>query len=143
MSDILHELHIKASADAVFGALATVPGLARWWTTTTSGESAVGKSIEFRFGENVVDMRVDELSPGKRAAWECTRYSSSDWVGTRVTFDLTEDNGRTTLVFGHRQWKEANAHFGHCSMKWATFLLSLRDYVENGAGRPFPHDVRI
>ena len=141
MSDILHEIRIKAPAETVYGALATVPGLAAWWTTTTSGTSEVGGALEFRFGEHAIEMRVDALEPGKRVAWQCTR--DPHWLGTRFTFDLTEKDGRTTLVFGHRAWKEANAFFAHCSMKWATFLLSLRDYVETGSGRPFPRDLAI
>jgi hypothetical protein len=28
-------------------------------------------------------------------------------------------------------------------MKWATFMLSLRDYLETGKGRPFPNDIQI
>jgi hypothetical protein len=32
---------------------------------------------------------------------------------------------------------------GHCSTKWATFLLSLRDLVETGQGKPAPHDLKI
>jgi hypothetical protein len=31
----------------------------------------------------------------------------------------------------------------HCSTKWATFLLSLKDYVEQGEGRPEPRDTKI
>jgi hypothetical protein len=31
----------------------------------------------------------------------------------------------------------------HCSTKWATFLLSLRDDLESGKGRPAPRDVKI
>jgi hypothetical protein len=31
----------------------------------------------------------------------------------------------------------------HCSTKWATFLLSLRDLIEKAEGRPLPHDVKI
>jgi hypothetical protein len=31
----------------------------------------------------------------------------------------------------------------HCSTKWATFLLSLRDVVEGRAGHPAPRDVKI
>lgn len=142
MSDILHEIHIKAPAETVYRALATVPGLAGWWTATTSGHSEPGGTLEFRFGQHAIEMRVDALEPGQRVAWACTR-DASDWLGTKLTFDLTEADGRTTLVFGHRAWKQANAYFAHCSMKWATFLLSLRDYVETGAGRPFPHDLRI
>jgi hypothetical protein len=28
-------------------------------------------------------------------------------------------------------------------MKWAVFLLSLRDYIETGKGKPSPHDLKI
>jgi hypothetical protein len=28
-------------------------------------------------------------------------------------------------------------------MKWSTFLLSLRDLVEHGRGRPAPGDLKI
>ena len=31
----------------------------------------------------------------------------------------------------------------HCSMKWATFLLSLRKLVETGQGAPAPDDLEI
>lgn len=142
MSDILHALTIKASPADVYAALSTVPGLASWWTSTTSGESAVDKTIDFRFNKHLVQMRVEELEAGKRVAWQCTQ-ADPDWVGTRITFDLTEAKGGTKLIFGHRAWKETNPHFAHCSMKWATFLMSLREVVEKGAGRPFPHDYQI
>lgn len=142
MSDILHEIHIDAPASKVYPALATVPGLARWWTSTTGGESKVGKMIEFRFNDHVVPSRVDELVEDERVAWEIVG-TGDEWEGTKVTFDLTEDNGRTTLRFGHREWKKATGFYAHCTTKWATFLLSLREYVERGAGRPFPHDLRI
>ncbi len=33
--------------------------------------------------------------------------------------------------------------FSSLLYKWATFLLSLRDYVEQGQGQPFPDDVKI
>ena len=32
---------------------------------------------------------------------------------------------------------------GHCSMKWATFLLSLKELAETGKGRPSPEDLKI
>lgn len=142
MADILHEIHIQAPAAKVYGALSSVPSLAKWWTSTTGGESAVGKMIEFRFNNHVVPTRVDELSADKRVAWEIVG-TGDDWEGTKVTFDLAEDNGRTRLRFGHREWKKANDFYAHCTTKWATFLLSLREYVETGAGRPFPNDLRI
>lgn len=140
MPDILHKLSIGAPRERVFQALATREGLARWWTSTTEGDSAPGQTLTFRFGEHICEMRVDELRSGSRVAWECTR-ASPEWVGTRLTFELSEENGRTSLLFGHRQWAQTSDFFASCSTKWATFLLSLREYAETGKGRPFPHDL--
>jgi len=142
MAEILHKITIKAPSGAVYDALSTVEGLSGWWTKTTSGESAPGKSLEFRFGEHVVRMRVAALEPGKRVVWECAE-SAGEWAGTRLTFQLSEEAGRTTLLFGHREWKESTPFLASCSMKWATFLLSLREYVESGEGRPFPLDIAV
>ena len=104
MSDILHQITINAPKDKVYAALSTVDGLAGWWTSTTKGESAPGKTLEFRSGDSVTKMRVEELDEGNPVAWLVT---------------------------------------AHCSMQWATFLLSLRDCGETGHGRPFPSHLRV
>jgi len=31
----------------------------------------------------------------------------------------------------------------HCSTKWGTYLLSLKQLVETGDGAPYPRDVSI
>jgi hypothetical protein len=59
-----------------------------------------------------------------------------------VTFSLTQDGDTTLIIFGHRNWREAIDFMAHCSMKWATFLLSLRQYVETGKGKPAPDDFQ-
>jgi hypothetical protein len=55
----------------------------------------------------------------------------------------TQDGDMTVLLFGHRNWREPIEFTAHCSMKWAVFLLSLRDFVETGKGRPSPNDLKI
>ena len=32
---------------------------------------------------------------------------------------------------------------GHCCTKWAVFLLSLKEAIEKGEGRPYPDDIHI
>jgi uncharacterized protein YndB with AHSA1/START domain len=142
MAEILHKILIKAPKSEVYRALSTVEGLAGWWTKTTGGESAPGKTLEFRFNQHVVQMRVEALESGNRVVWRCLA-ATPEWLDTELSFELSEEAGRTTLLFGHRAWKEPTPFLAHCSMKWATFLLSLRDYVESGAGQPFPLDIAV
>jgi hypothetical protein len=47
------------------------------------------------------------------------------------------------VLFSHEGWREPNKFMHHCSTKWATFLLSLKDLVEKGEGRPEPMDAMI
>jgi hypothetical protein len=47
------------------------------------------------------------------------------------------------VLFKHANWKEPVEFMHHCSTKWATLLLSLRDSVEKSAGHPVPHDLKI
>jgi uncharacterized protein YndB with AHSA1/START domain len=47
MVDIIHRVGIKAQPAKVYAALATVEGVAGWWTKDTTGESKVGGTMTF------------------------------------------------------------------------------------------------
>ena len=148
MPDIVHRVGIKSPASRVFGALSTVEGIKAWWTRDTGGTSNVGGTIEFRFyaddGSIKGEMHVDvvKLEPGTLVQWR-VKSGPPEWVGTEISFDLAEEDGMTIVIFGHRKWKEPGEFMAHCSMKWATFLLSLRELVETGKGKPAPNDLKI
>jgi len=146
--DILHRVGIHASPAAVFAALATVDGLSGWWTEDTSGDGQAGGRLDFQFqdaaGQPIggFGMSVAEATPAQRVRWR-VQDGPADWVGTDIEFELSEQDGQTIVQFGHRRWRDASEFMSHCSTKWATFLLSLRDYVETGRGRPAPNDQKI
>lgn len=148
MADIIHRIGITAPASRVFSALTSIAGLAEWWTEETTGRAEPGGFIVFVFrtptGEEKgrMVMEVLEQRAAERVHWRCTD-GPADWIGTEITFDLSVQDGKTILLFGHRNWREATESTAHCSMKWATFLLSLRAYVETGAGLPSPRDLKI
>jgi len=148
MVNIIHRIGIKSSVSQVYKALISPEGLAHWWTEEVLGESQVGGKMVFRFrtksgellGEMV--MEVHELNEDENVRWRCLE-GPSEWVGTDITFQLSEQDNQTIVLFGHRNWSEAVEATYHCSMKWATFLLSLREFLETGKGRPSPHDLKI
>ena len=142
MTDIRHQITVEGTPRAVYQALSTIDGLSGWWTKTTSGKSTLDDEIDFRFGEHLCVMRVDALDADRAVGWEC-KAAGPDWVGTKVRFELDETSRGTRVRFAHSGWREANDFFAHCSTKWATFMLSLKRYVETGTGAPFPDDVQI
>jgi len=67
----------------------------------------------------------------------------SDWLNTEIIFQLVHKKGQTFVLFTHADWKEPVEFMHHCSTKWATFLLSLKQLLETGKGRPAPGDMQI
>ncbi|WP_341888529.1 SRPBCC domain-containing protein [Variovorax sp. YR752] len=149
--DIVHRIGIKAPAAQVYAALATIDGLAGWWTRDTTGHSQPGGHVAFRFhtatGDEIGGFGMDvlELAPEQKVRWRVLD-GPAEWLGTEVEFTLSQQDGQTIVMFGHRHWRDAGPggeFMAHCSTKWATFLLSLRDLVETGQGQPAPHDLKI
>ena len=126
MYEIMHRIGVEARPDTVYELVATIEGLQRWWTTDTRGNSAIGEKISFHFGgpDRFMVMEVVELDVDQRVKWRCI-------------------DGETILNFTHIGWREPVEFMGHCSSKWGSYLLSLKQGVEHGAAHPFPHDVKM
>jgi uncharacterized protein YndB with AHSA1/START domain len=148
MADIIHRVGVKAPVSHVYAAVSTVEGVASWWTKETSGSSTLGGTIGVRFlaadGREIgsMNMEVVALDSNKQVHWRFTA-GPEEWVGTDVTFNLSQEGDYTIVLFRHQNWREANEFMSHCSMKWAIFMLSLKQLVETGKGTPSPNDIKI
>jgi len=148
MVDIIHKVGIRAPVSRVYDAVATTQGVAGWWSEETTGASEPGGRIDIAFRTPAGDMlgemgmRVTRLAPDSEVRW---RFESGpqEWIGTDAVFKLSRDGGHTIVLFSHLNWREQVEFMAHCSTKWATFMMSLKDFVETGKGRPAPHDVKI
>lgn len=136
MSEIKHLLHIAAPREKVYEAITTIKGLSGWWTTQTTGECKPGAIIQFRFGTVGNDMKVISLKQNEWVLWECLA-GPDDWIGTRLTFQLSENAGKTLVRFEHAGWKNANDFFAGCTFTWGRFMESLRQYCQTGKGEAF------
>jgi uncharacterized protein YndB with AHSA1/START domain len=144
MADILHRVGVKSETpEKVYDALTTVEGLAGWWTDDTRGSGDVGDVLEFRFPPvGGFDMEVLDVRPSERVAWRVVD-GPEEWIGTEVDWRLEQREDYTIVLFAQRGWREANEFMHHCSTRWATYLLSLKELVETGFAHPFPRDVPI
>lgn len=144
MVDILHRVGIRSSSPAAaYHALTSLTGLSSWWTVDTRGRSdVVGGIVEFRFPDGGFDMSVAALDPGRRVLWRVIE-GPEEWIGTRVSFDISQDEDWTIILFKHLDWKEPVELMHHCSTKWAVFLLSLKSLLETGTGTPSPGEIKL
>ena len=143
MVDILHRIGVEGRTPAdVYAALTTIDGLAGWWASDTSGDPHLDGVIAFRFAPGGFDMRVVELVPDKAVRWEVID-GPEEWIGTEVSFELRQEGDFAIVLFEHRGWREPVEFMYHCSTKWATFLMSLKQLLETGTGAPEPRDVQI
>lgn len=137
MEKIEHINYIKAPIATVYKALTTQGGLSAIWTEELIVKPELGFINEFNFGDNDnTKMKVIELVQNQRVLWECLD-SDPEWVGTKISFDLIEKNGITSIVLKHFDWRELTEFYQWCNYNWTMFLLSLKSYCEDGEGTPY------
>ena len=108
-------------------------------------EPKVGSVAKFRFGDKGggSDMVITALQPHRLVRWRCVDHlSGEEWIGTEVLFELVAEPNRTVLRFSHLRWLEATDFLRACSVRWALYLVSLKNLVETGKGNPWPRDIR-
>src|SRR5262249_18397888 len=139
--EIRHLVGIKASPSKVYEALTTAKGVARWWTTDVRGDGThKGGRLEMRFEGNLLAVGVKDLRKDKVVVWKTTT-TDYPFAGV-VRFELKKKGSETLVHFSHTGVPKG-FHGDFLSTKWATFLLSMKDSIEKGRGRPFPRDVHV
>lgn len=122
--------YIKSSAAAIYHALTTEVGLAAVWTPKLKVKPEVGFVNTFDFDEGyITKLKVISLQESKMIAWQCID-SDVEWIGTTMTFHLSEKDGVTTVVLEHAGWKSITPFYKWCGYNWAMFLFRLKKHCE-------------
>ena len=139
MVDILHRVGVKGSSpDDVYAALTTLEGLAGWWAERHDRRRRRGRR------RDRVPLRARRLRHGGRRAGAGQAGRSGRSSRARPSGSAPGElraqpgrrlHGRAVRAPG---WREPVEFMHHCSTKWATFLLSLKQLVETGTGAPDP-----
>jgi len=141
-AEIKHRIGIKASPDQVFNALIDAAAISKWWTKA-EGVSAVGKTIGVDFRGFIQPLKVTRMAPSKLVSLQPAEEGVPAWVNTSIEFRLARDekNDQTLLYFTHAGYTASDDFFSKCSTNWAVYLISLKELVETGKGRPFPNNI--
>jgi uncharacterized protein YndB with AHSA1/START domain len=143
VEDFSYEVTIAAPVEAVYEALASPTGIPAWWTTAAEVTTEVGGVHRLRWSEvDWTEIRVDWLAPPHSVDWSCTAAHMTDfsepdeWVGTSISFELSEVEGGTRLSLVHHGLA-ALPCIEMCERGWRFHLgESLKALVESGRGAP-------
>ena len=140
---------VDATPDQAFAAINDVRG---WWSGPPAptepqieGRTDVlGAEFSYRVSDvHYSKFRITELVAPSRVAWlvldsELTFIEEKEeWTGTTVTFDVSEHDGRTQVVFTHVGLVPEHECYEVCDDSWSSYVLgNLRRFIATGSKDP-------
>ena len=140
-TDFVSTLLVDQTPEEAFNAINNVRG---WWSEEIEG-STDNLNEEFTYHYEDVHrskMKIIELIPNKKVAWlvldnyfNFTR-DKSEWIGTKIIFDITEKGDKTEIRFTHEGLVQYEC-FEICRDAWTNYIQkSLRNLITTGKGEP-------
>ncbi len=132
-------------------AIKKISKVLEWWGITYSGNSEKqgDKFIIKMGGDSFFNFTVAELIPGKRVVWLVTDsnmpwYSDKkEWTNTKLIFDLSENDGITTLNFTHEGLTPEVECYHDCETGWTHWIkTSLPSYFTTGKLIPHTNETK-
>ncbi|HEY9533729.1 MAG TPA: SRPBCC domain-containing protein [Mucilaginibacter sp.] len=113
----------------------TILNVRAWWSGLFD-ESFEGGSAkpgdEFSFfaggGAHYTKQKLVELVPNKKVVWLVTEANLSfvdktdEWNGTKISFDISQEHGKTKIVFMHIGLVPEFACYDSCAPAWTQYI---------------------
>jgi hypothetical protein len=135
MPDIRHSIQIDATSQLVHPLVSSANGFSQWWAADVTEDKTSG-SVKLRFfnRSTVYGLRPIQIAAPSQAHWLC--QTGKEWSGTRLLFDLAEQNGKTLLRFTHAGWQAETDYFIACTTTWGELMFRIKAVAEGKTPGP-------
>ena len=147
-SDFTTTIVVEQTPREVFNAVNNVRG---WWSENIEGGTEK-RNDEFIYSfrdDHRCQIKLTEVLRYKKVVWHVMdNYFSftedkTEWTGTNIEFEITEEGNRTQLRFTHRGLVPEFECYEVCFNAWTGYITdSLRNLITTGKGQPNPKEER-
>lgn len=133
---------VDQSPEEVFAAINNVRG---WWSAEIEGSTdTLGETFKYHYRDvHSCTMQITEMVPNEKVVWLVLdnyfnfTQDKTEWIGTRIVFDIAEKDGQTEVHFAHLGLVPAYECFDICVNSWGFYLNdSLLNLITTGKGTP-------
>ena len=141
-NDFTTAILLDQSPEEVFNAINNVRG---WWSEEIEGNTSM-LNAEFLYhykDVHISKMKIVEFIPGKKVVWLVLdnhfnfTKDKSEWIGTKIIFEISERDGKTQLNFTHKGLVPQYECYQVCFDAWTSYIQgSLQNLITKGKGQP-------
>ena len=132
---------VDRSPKEAFDAINNVRG---WWSGNIEGNTnKLGEEWTYRYKDiHYSKQKITEFVPEKKVVWTVLDSylnfvkDKTEWNGTKITFDIGKNNGKTEVRFTHLGLVPAYECYDDCSNAWGFYMGSLKNLITKGKGAP-------
>lgn len=140
--DFSTSFSVDQAPNEVFNVVNNVRG---WWSERIDGgtDQLNDEFTYQRWEIHKCTMKLIEVVPNKKVVWLCLdnyfnfTKDRTEWVGTKIAFEIAEKDGKTQLHFTHWGLTPAYECYNICFDAWTFYINgSLHDLITTGKGQP-------
>jgi hypothetical protein len=116
-----------------------------WWSEEIVGSTnKLNDVFDYHFEDiHSCKVKVLELMPDKKVVWHILENDfnftndKTEWVNTKVVFDINVQDGKTNLTFTHVGLQPTDECYEACHQGWTHYIQnSLQKFITTGKGEP-------
>ena len=137
-SDFTTTIVVDQTRKEVFDAIKNPRG---WWSGVIKGNTEkLNDEFTYRYKElHFSKQRIVEMIPDQKVVWLVTESiinyaeDKSEWTGTKISFEIAEQDNKTQLRFTHLGLDPEIECFDSCSNSWSQLIQqSLFSLITTG-----------
>jgi len=144
--DFTVSICVDQDASTVFSAISNFRA---WWSEEIEGNTDQLNATFFYHYKDIhlCKIKLIELIPDEKIVYQVTENQfsfikdQSEWVGTRLIFEITREANKTNMKFIHEGLVPGYECYKVCNDAWTGYITnSLYKLITNGKGEPNPKD---